>query len=55
MLEGEGEERDVPIPMAFGVLVEWREHDGQDDIDVVANEVAEVLVVPEVEGAFRHL
>ena len=48
-------EPNVPVPMALGIFIQRGEHDGQNDVDVVADEVAEVLVIPEVEGAFRHL
>ena len=47
--------RGLPIPVSLRVLIERREHDRQDDVDVVADEVAEVLVVPEVERSFRDL
>ena len=45
----------VPIPMAFRVLVKWREHNWQYSLHIVANQVAEVFVVPEVECSLRHL
>lgn len=38
----------VPVPVTFRVLIEWLKHDWQDDFDIVADEVAEVFVVPEV-------
>ena len=41
--------------MPLGVLIQRRKHDGQDDFDIVANEIAEILVVPEVEGSFSDL
>ena len=41
--------------MPFTVLIQWCEHDGKDDLDIVANEIAEVLVVPEVQRAFGDL
>jgi hypothetical protein len=41
--------------MALGVFVQWSEHDGQDYVDVIADKVAEVLVVPEVKCTFRDL
>ena len=49
----EGERRecreyDLPVPVAFRVFVEGLEHDWEDDFDIVADEVAEVFVVPEV-------
>ena len=45
----------IPIPVAFGVLVERLEHDRQNDFDIVADEIAEVFVVPEVEGSLGNL
>ena len=48
-------ERHVPIPVAFGVLVQRCEHDWQDGLDVLADEIAEVLVIPEIERSFRYL
>lgn len=44
-----------PVPVALRVLVEWGEHDRQDNVDIVADEIAEILVVPEVECSFSHL
>jgi len=46
---------DVPVPVALGVLVEWCKHDRQNHIDVVANEIAKVLIVPEVESSLGNL
>lgn len=46
---------DIPVPVTFGILVERRKHDGQDSLHVVADQVAEVLVVPEVQGTLGHL
>jgi hypothetical protein len=34
--------------MSFGVFVKRSEHDWKNDINIVADQVAEVLVVPEV-------
>jgi len=45
----------VPIPMALGIFVEGREHDGEDGLNVVTDKVAKVLVVPEVESALSNL
>lgn len=41
--------------MALGILVERREHDGQNDLHVVAYEIAEVFVVPEVQCTLSDL
>lgn len=41
--------------MTFRVLIEWLKHDWQDDFNVVANEIAEVFVVPEVQCSLRNL
>ena len=45
----------VPIPMALRVFVQRSEHDRQNNFNIVADEVAKVLVVPEVERAFGDL
>jgi hypothetical protein len=41
--------------VSLGVLVERGEHDWEDSLHVIADEVAEVLVVPEVEGTLGNL
>lgn len=41
--------------MTFRVLIEWLKHDRQDNFDIVADEVAEVFIVPEVKRSFRNL
>ena len=41
--------------MPLGVLVERREHDWEYDFDIVADQIAEVLVVPEIKGSFGNL
>jgi len=41
--------------MTLGVLIKRCKHDGKDGVDIVANEVAEILVVPEVECSFSDL
>ena len=45
----------IPVPVAFRVFVERGKHDGKNDLDVVADQIAEVLVVPEVEGSLGDL
>ena len=44
-----------PVPVSLGVFVEWRKHDWQDYLDIVAHEVAKVLVVPKVERPLCYL
>lgn len=41
-------ESHIPVPMPLGVFVERCEHDGQDGFYIIADEVTEILVVPEV-------
>jgi hypothetical protein len=53
MLKQDG--KAVPVPMTFRILVERREHYRQDGFDVVADQVAEVFVVPEVERSLGDL
>jgi len=38
----------LPIPMTLGVLVKWCKHDWKDDFHVIANQVTEIFIVPEV-------
>lgn len=45
----------LPVPMSLGVLVERCEHDGKDDINVVADQVAEILIIPEIESPLGNL
>ncbi len=45
----------VPIPMAFRIFVQRGKHDGENNLDIVADEVAEILVVPEVESTLSNL
>jgi len=49
------EKVNLPVPVSLGVLIQWSEHDRQDDLDIVTDKVAEILVVPEVEGALGNL
>jgi len=46
---------DCSVPVTLRVFVQRGEHNGQDDFDVVANKVAEVLVVPEVQCSLGDL
>lgn len=46
---------DRPIPVRFRVLIQCGEDDGEDDTDMFAHEVDNVLIVPVVQRAFRHL
>ena len=41
--------------MPFGVFVQRSKHYRQDDFNVIANQVAEVLIVPEVQCALSNL
>jgi hypothetical protein len=45
----------VPVPMAFRVFVEGREHDRQYSLYIVAYQITEIFVVPEVECSLGHL
>lgn len=46
---------DLPVPVPFRVFVQWCKHDWQDHLDIVANEIAKVLVIPEIQGALGNL
>jgi hypothetical protein len=46
---------DLPIPVPFGILVKRCKHNGQNSLDIVADKIAEVLIIPEVKCTFRHL
>jgi len=41
--------------MTFRIFVEWCEHYRQYGFDVVADQIAEVFVIPEVERSFGNL
>lgn len=41
--------------MTFRVFVKWRKHDWKDGFHIVANEITEVLIIPEVERSLRNL
>lgn len=45
----------LPVPMSFRIFVQGRKHDRQYHLDIVANQIAKVFVVPEVECAFGDL
>ena len=45
----------IPVPMSLRILVQWCEHDGKDGLDVVADQITEVFVVPKVQCTLRHL
>lgn len=34
--------------MTLGVFIQRRKHDGQDSLDIVANQVAEIFIIPKV-------
>ena len=44
-----------PIPVTFRIFVKWGEHDGKDHVNIVTDQVAKVLVVPEVQSTFGNL
>ena len=41
--------------MTLGILIQRGKHNGEDGLDVVTDKVAEVLVVPEVQGTLSDL
>jgi len=41
--------------VALGILIERREHDWENDLHIVADEVTEILVVPEIKRPLGHL
>ena len=45
----------IPIPVTLRVLVKRREHDWQDHINIVADQITEVLVVPKVKRSLGDL
>jgi hypothetical protein len=45
----------IPVPVALRVLIQRRKHNRQNDVDIVADQIAEVLVVPEVERSLGDL
>lgn len=47
--------RPLLVPVALGVPVERREHDGQDSGSIVADQAHDVLIVPVIECTFCHL
>lgn len=50
-----GNPKILPVPMAFRILVQRREHDREDDFHVIADEIAEIFIVPKVKSPLRHL
>jgi hypothetical protein len=40
--------KNTPIPMALGVFIQRRKHDRQDSLDVVADQVAEIFIIPKI-------
>ena len=51
---GEGRGREKLVPMLLG-LVQGGQHERQDDLDVLAKQRQDVVVVPEVERPLGHL
>lgn len=47
--------RPLLVPVALGVPVECREHDGEDSGSIVAYQAHDVLIVPVIECTFCHL
>lgn len=47
--------RCAPVPVSIRVDVQRREDEGQDGVDIFADEVDDVLVVPVVESSLGHL
>jgi len=45
----------VPVPVTLRVLIEGRKHNGEDNLHIITDKVAEVLVVPEIKGSFGNL
>jgi hypothetical protein len=41
--------------MALGILEQRWEHDRQNGLDIVADQVAKIFIVPEIEGTFGNL
>lgn len=41
--------------MTLGILIQWGKHNREDGLDVVTDEIAEVLVVPEVQSTLSDL
>lgn len=45
----------ILVPVALGVLVESRKHDGEDLSGIVADQAHDVLVVPVIQRSFSNL
>lgn len=45
----------ILVPVAFGVPVERRKHDGEDTGSIVTDQAHDVLIVPVVQGTLCHL
>ena len=41
--------------MTLRVFVEWCKHNGEDNLDIVRDQVAKVFVVPEIQGSLSDL
>jgi len=46
---------DLPVPVTLGVLIQGRKHDRENDVDIVADQIAEVLVIPEIKSSLGNL
>lgn len=47
--------RPLLVPVALGVPVECREHDGEDSGSIVTYQAHDVLIVPVIESTLCHL
>lgn len=45
----------LPIPVAFRILVQGRKHDWQYNVNVIADQVTKVFVVPKIQRALGNL
>jgi hypothetical protein len=46
---------DSSIPMSLGVFVERSEHDRENSFHIITDEIAEIFIVPEIEGTLGNL
>lgn len=45
----------IPIPVTLRVFVQRRKHDWKDNVHIIADQVAKVLIVPEIESSLCDL
>lgn len=48
-------QKDSPIPVRLGILIQCWEYNGQDDRQVVSHQVDNVLIVPIIQGTLSNL